>query len=430
MKKRLLSLILLSGLLSTSLTGCLNPSESTNSSIIKENPSESEIYSEKETSSKEEFNEKPDLKEENFSSFTHSAHLIDELNKSYKDGNIVISGMSLDFALAMLMNGTNKEATEELESFLGMTKEEANNYYSNLYDFYNKNDIVVANSFWFEEAINSSINSDYIDVISSKYKSTIQGISMNKTGADIINKWVNTNTNGLINKIIDEKDIIGKETVLVNTLTFEGKWKRPYESHNVTKKDFTNIDGSISEVEMMQSKEFNFYENEKAVGIRRDYENENYYFVAILPKEEGAFNVSDLNIEELLKNEKSENDINANLFVSLPKIDLKDSYDLMDPLKNMNVTNIFDASKNNLSEMFNFSDPNATSYVSKISQNVVFKIDEDGTKASAATTIIIDANGILPLRDTKTIEFNRPFVCMIIDKENNIPLFIAKITNF
>ena len=203
MKKRLLSLILLSGLLSTSLIGCSNPSESTNSSIIKENPSESEIHSEEETSSKEEFNEKPDLKEENFSSFTHSAHLIDELNKSYKDGNIVISGMSLDFALAMLMNGTNKEATEELESFLGMTKKEANNYYSNLYDFYNKNDIVVANSFWFEEAINSSINSDYIDVISSKYKSTIQGISMNKTGADIINKWVNTNTNGLINKVID-----------------------------------------------------------------------------------------------------------------------------------------------------------------------------------------------------------------------------------
>ena len=49
------------------------------------------------------------------------------------------------------------------------------------------------------------------------------------------------------------------------------------------------------------------------------------------------------------------------------------------------------------------------------------EVNKDGTKAAAVSSMSLSYNGI----PDKSISVNRPFVYMIVDCENGIPLFIG-----
>ena len=72
------------------------------------------------------------------------------------------------------------------------------------------------------------------------------------------------------------------------------------------------------------------------------------------------------------------------------------------------------------------------SYIDEVLHNVKLKVDEEGTKAAAVTSIISKNTCTAITEPKRIIEVNLdiPFVAIIIDTETDIPLFIAKITNF
>ena len=72
----------------------------------------------------------------------------------------------------------------------------------------------------------------------------------------------------------------------------------------------------------------NFYlENKKAYGFIKDFKDSKYSFIGILPKEEGNFTLSSLNIESLLKNK-----VYNNTTISIPKFTIQ---------YNTNLTNLY-----------------------------------------------------------------------------------------
>ena len=69
-------------------------------------------------------------------------------------------------------------------------------------------------------------------------------------------------------------------------------------------------------------------------------------------------------------------------------------------------------------------------YIGSVTHKTFISVGEKGTKAGAATVVeMVDGSAIEDPSDIKTVNLDRPFVYMIVDCENNIPLFIGTMMN-
>ncbi|NLD16357.1 MAG: hypothetical protein GX666_02095 [Tissierellia bacterium] len=62
--------------------------------------------------------------------------------------------------------------------------------------------------------------------------------------------------------------------------------------------------------------------------------------------------------------------------------------------------------------------------MSSIIHKTYISVHELGTEAGAVTAVIMEATS-MPIEEPKEVFLNRPFVYMIIDTENNVPLFLG-----
>ena len=68
-------------------------------------------------------------------------------------------------------------------------------------------------------------------------------------------------------------------------------------------------------------------------------------------------------------------------------------------------------------------------FISRVLHKTFISVDELGTKAGAVTVIEMMGGSAAPPEDPKVVYLDRPFVYMIIDTENSIPLFIGTMTD-
>merc|ERR1712154_162444 len=64
---------------------------------------------------------------------------------------------------------------------------------------------------------------------------------------------------------------------------------------------------------------------------------------------------------------------------------------------------------------------------SNILHETKVEVNEEGSEAAGLTGAILDLRTVI--RDTHTVRLNRPFIFVIHDRKNNIPLFLGKVVN-
>ena len=96
--------------------------------------------------------------------------------------------------------------------------------------------------------------------------------------------------------------------------------------------------------------------------------------------------------------------------------------DLKRVLKLMGVTSMFDPSKANFSEI-----SKEELFVKDIFHRAHIKVNEEGSEAAATTTVIQGPRSL----QQKVSEFrvDRPFIYIIYDIRNRIPLFVGRMLN-
>ena len=68
-------------------------------------------------------------------------------------------------------------------------------------------------------------------------------------------------------------------------------------------------------------------------------------------------------------------------------------------------------------------------YISNILQKTAIELDENGTKAAAAT-VIVNATAMDPSQFTQIqMYLDRPFIFMIVDEVSGVPLFVGSVAN-
>ena len=342
--------------------------------------------------------------------------------------NSLISPLSVALALAMTANGAANETLVQMEKLLGgdIPLAELNEY---LHTFAKglpnaeKSKLHIANSIWVRDNKDRlqvkpdflQRNADYYDA--SAYKSAFDSQTVND-----INKWVKSNTDGMIDKIlntIDESHIM----YLINAVAFDAEWQDIYKESAISNGEFTDINGANQNVDFMHSIENKYLDDGRAIGFIKPYAD-GYSFAALLPNE-------GISIEEYIKSLSGggflsiiKSSQEAEVIASLPKFEYEYEIKLNEALKILGIPDAFDKGKADFSKMADL--PGDNIFIDEVLHKSFITVDERGTKAGAVTMVaLFDKSS--PIDGPKSVRLDRPFVYAIIDNMTSLPVFIGTV---
>lgn len=340
--------------------------------------------------------------------------------------NVLVSPLCVQLALAMTANGAKNDTKAEMEKLLGgdIPLEKLNEY---LYSYVNSlksednKNVKIANSVWFTDDERFSVQNGFLQTNADYYGAQMYKTPFNNRTADEINKWVRNNTDGLVDKIIDE---INPNALmyLVSALAFEAEWESAYEKYNLDYGKFKTSSGEMRTVEMMTSEENGYIEEKDAKGFVKNYKGGKYSFVALLPNE--GINVYDY--AQTLSGEKLSALLNSaencHVTATMPKFSFDYSADMKQLLSKMGMPSAFDEEKADFSSLGKSSRGNI--FIGEVVHKTHITVDEQGTKAGAAAEILILEKSTAYL-ETERIILDRPFLFMIVDNSTNLPIFMG-----
>lgn len=354
---------------------------------------------------------------------------INLFKQTYKNGeNTLISPTSAFLALGMTANGADGSTLKEFTNILGkydMKIDDLNRAYkaysNDLTEKHGSTTIYNANSIWFRTGL--KVKKSFLQNNADFFGAGARALNFdNKSSVDTINNWVKTNTNGKIEKMVDE---LKRDDVmyLINALYFDAKWQKPFDTKVKASKDAFSLDnGNYTLATYMHLNDnLDYMKDQNSSAVLLPYNDGRFAMLCILPNKGIKLNdyintMSENTISNLIK-QKS----NVNISVTFPEFKVTADYKLNNMLKNMGLNNAFDSSKADFSKMCEGSDG---LYISSVRQKTFLQVDELGTQAGAATSVEMEK--LIMMSD---LNFNRPFVYAIIDTQTNLPLFLGTIEN-
>lgn len=357
----------------------------------------------------------------------NSVRLFDAVSADTDMDNGMFSPLSLNMALGMLAEGANGTTKEALDKYLGTDDYGAfaESYMKLAKENYNRksgkddNYFEIANSFWGDDAY--PFKQEYKDALKEKFGAEICNMNFGDSGKAVskVNGWVSDKTHKMIPTLLED---ISPETVsiLVNTVYFESVWSDKWDYDTSYNDTFSMLDGSTKELSLMRNYGDVYFENDKATAFGSSYKN-GLEFIGILPKETGEFTLESLDIPSLLESRSYEYDVTQ----QMPKLTFDTNLPLSDALSAAGLSEIFDPGTADLSGM-----TEEEFWVSDVLQKTRLELDEYKTKAAAATAINF-AGGAAPSieRETKEVILDRSFAFMIYDYDQELIVFLGKVTN-
>lgn len=349
-----------------------------------------------------------------------------------RNENLLISPLSIQLALAMTANGADGQTRREMEALLGrgISLEQLNEYLNTFAEGLpsdNKAKLQIANSIWFrDDADRLTVEESFLQTNADYYEAEIYKRPFDETTVKEINGWVDQNTDGMIDRIVDE---ISKETMmyLINAIAFDAEWAEPYEENAIRDGDFTDLSGTEQLVPMMHTTETTYLSDGNATGFIKPYSGGKYSFAVLLPNEDVSLYdyINSLTADSLT--ETLSNAEQCTVITQLPKFRYEYELEMNDTLMEMGMPTAFDSAAADLTKLGRSDEGNL--YIGKVLHKTFIQVDGMGTKAGAVTAVEInDECLIMPEPEVKEVIVDRPFVYMILDNETNLPLFIGCVT--
>ena len=362
-----------------------------------------------------------------------SFKLLSSVTSKSEGKNVLISPTSIMYAFGMAENGAKGKTRSQLESVVngGIKTGDFNKILAYSRNRMNKNKNVkwnIANSVWYRKNKNVKVKKPFLKNVKSYYGAEVYRAPFNSKTVKDVNSWVKKNTRKMIPKILGQTN---KSDVmyLINAVAFEGKWAEQFTDRQILEKqDFTNYDKTVSKVTMLSGTESSYFELNGARGFKKSYVGGEYSFVGIempegMTAEQYVKNLSENggDFVNALNNMK-----HANVIIKFPEFKSEYNVELSNVLKGLGATNAFDPDKANLYNMFE-KDPDSNYCFSAVLHRTYIEVDDKGTKAAAATAIVVNKATSVIAHDMEKIEItlDHPFVYAIVDNTNNLPVFIG-----
>lgn len=342
---------------------------------------------------------------------------------------VVISPLSASIALSMAANGAGDNTLDEMLTVMGFksaTAKGLNAYYKMALKMLLSADpdvqMNLANSIWVDDGF--SVLKPYVKNLKKNYNAQASVLDFaSPDAARTINAWCSEKTEGKIDEVITQIDP-GMMMFLINALYFKGEWALPFDpAHNVTSK-FSNANGNVKDVEMMNlTSDLPYFRNTEVSMVELDYGNGSFAMDIILP-EEG------ISTKDVIK------DISSKRFqgwvkylgteevnVRLPKFKLEYSTSLVNSLCRLGMPEAFTSQAD-----FRFMS-HSPLMIGTVNQKTFIEVNEQGSEAAAVTVIGMMKSSFNP-EGPKKFHVDRPFIFTIREKSSGIILFVGEVSNF
>ena len=384
----------------------------------------------------------PLLLSEPVTEFTKSLFKVITEDPSYNNANIIVSPLSIHSALSMLYYGsplktpTHSELTKTLNLDLEPVKKFRNGKYHflDLFRYYENsgkefNSVVnLANNVYLQDGFETKER--YRNILRQFFLASAEVVDFTNPveAADKINAFVNEKTNGLIKSIIESSSIDHlTKLILVNAIYFKAGWKYPFNPSWTSEIPFQLLNGTEISYERGMEGEFNlrYGKSEKlnADILELPYTNPDLNMYIMIPEKNNleALNeiASTFDIEDIQNSIDYAGD--QTLLVNIPAFKNSFQANMNDVLQKLGAISMFDPSNANFSKI---SDEKL--WVGDVLHKANIIVDEKGSEAAGVTGISVGVRGY-PDAEDEYFYVDRPFVYVIYDIKNKVPLFIGRL---
>lgn len=339
--------------------------------------------------------------------------------------NVMISPISLTYALAMATNGGVGKTQMEMRQVMNLSSIDMtrmNSGFRELMDTLANDDdevdMLVANGVWTNQSI--PISKSFMEVVEGQYRATARSVNMaDPATAPRINSWVARQTNNRIKNLVSSttRDAL---MMIINAVSFKADWSRPFSRDATGPGTFTTQGGQSRTVPMMrQTSHFSYGEYNGAQVVTLPYGKGAFAMTVVLPK-------AGHNVHAMLESFDShawDNMISATqgqrVTLTMPKWTGENSIAAKPYLQRMGMEMPFERGKADFSGI-----SNVPSYITSVTHKTFVKVDEKGTEAAAATAIEVGTTSA-PVDPPKVMNLNRPFLYAITNVRTGAILFLG-----
>lgn len=357
--------------------------------------------------------------------------LYDRVLKQRSSKNTFVSPASVMLALAMTYNGadgTTRQAMARAMELEGMSLDEVNRAFADLKSTLNPSDpkieLKIANSLWVRNGF--ALKPAFMKRNKDYYEAEITSLNFADPAAtDTINSWVNKNTEGKIDKIVDR---IGSDAVLflINAIYFKGQWQVEFKKENTKPDVFRLPGGERKEVSMMsQSGNYLYSKGKDFQSVALPYGQGSVSMFIFLPDEQTSLDQFERNLTPENWDTWMKSFQIAPGALMLPRFKIEWESTLNDALKALGMAEAFDPARADFSQMAELN--SGKLYISEVKHKSWAEVNEEGTVAAAATSVGMYTTSAP--REKFVMKVDRPFFFVIRDNRTGIVLFMGSVAN-
>ena len=364
-------------------------------------------------------------------------HLLNAVQRTTPNNNVVLSPVSAALDLAMVLNGADGKTQEEIQAALSLSGAEldavntANTELIKVLRTPSRSvTLSVADSLWVDSR-RATLRPEYAQQMKSAYDAEVADLDFGHASAvSRINGWAAQETHEKIPKIIeriDPADVL----LLLNAVYFKGQWQHPFNKAQTQARDFALSDGTSRKVaRMAQSGRFDYFETPQVQAIRLPFGDGELAMEVLLPAKSASLEALETELTPELWAVWRSQFVARQGSLELPRFELKSHYRLNAPLQALGMRRAFDSHAAELTGMFAPPSEHARGkpfFISLVLQSTYWKVDEEGSEAAAVTSIGVRAAAIArPERPFQMI-VDRPYLCAIEDRRSGVLLFVGAI---
>ncbi|MEZ0261200.1 MAG: serpin family protein [Alphaproteobacteria bacterium] len=365
-----------------------------------------------------------------------------------KADNLVVSPYNALAALSMVAKGANGKTRDEMAEVLFGVKGKDLDASAKSYVDLNEQvlaankgsvELTTANGIWVNKK-EITLDATFAKDMKGEFKAEISEENFGKPTVDKINKWAGDNTKGLINEVLKElkpDDL----AVLASALYFKGQWTHKFDKKLTEDKGYTQDGGAVSKTATMhqdfgRQQDFRIVQGKDFDAVALNYgekdpkngKNPTMRIVLVRPKD-NSVSARDWLAAQSTGKVPAWLDAyayqNATGSVELPRLDIKQTFDLIPAMQDMGMKQAFtDAA--DFSKMV--TKDSGKLKIGKISHDTVFKTDEEGSEAAAVTVVGMRRSASIPQPIPHLdVKFDRSFAFALQDIETGAVLFMGAI---
>ncbi len=347
-----------------------------------------------------------------------------------EDGDFLMSPLSIQVAMHMLINGADGETLEQIREYMSLQSFYPNgvaelypSYFSSLASSDPATNLNISNVvFWDDTKMNAF--DEFLKILETQFNAPNEILNFSSESAlDRINDWASDATEERIPKVLNE---IQEDEImfLINALYFLGDWLNGFDENLTTDLPFIHLDGTIMDRQTMQGRgTYLAFRDEDIQVVEMPFKGEEYSMTFLTPLQTSLdLFINNQSSEELialihsLHNSKIQE---SHIAFALPTFETKKKFLLKEVMESMGMTDMFDEGKADLTRI---GTAGGRLYVSRVIHDAFLKIDEKGAEGAAVTTIGIGAESIPP-----QFNFNQPFLYWIRHAETGTMVFMGTV---